>query len=174
MVTMRRIQALVLLLPLALPAVAQEWRWATLPGSEFRPMQERGNQGYNPWSRLGDQTSGTPEVTPRFVERPKRQYQATTQPSFPAPQYYRHLPQAHAGHWSVPPSGLLPGTGHHGLAYPGLAYPDGLYPGVTYGGLGYPGLGYPGLGYPGLGHSGLGYPGGFPGLGIMPWGWVPW
>ena len=169
MVKLRQLSVLTLLPLLAFPLMAQERTWTTLSGSEFRPLQERGSQGYNPWRGLSDQSTGATGIEPRFVERPRRQFQASPQPTFPAPQHYWHLPHGH--HWGGPSHGGSPGMGHHGVPLYGQGYHPGLYSG-----LGHPGGLYPGLGH-GLVPHGFGYPGGFgglPGLGFMPWGWMPW
>jgi hypothetical protein len=176
-------------------------------GERYPPVSAGETTRYNPWEAVRD-SSGEGrqqgQQQPRFVERPKRHYQAESLPQYQAPQNYLYT--------QIPPWGgqgvsghnpHYPGMGH--LSHPGLGYPGfpGMgypsYPGLGYTGfpgLGYPGLGntgFPGLGYPGLGNTGfpgLGYPGlgntvfpgfGYPGLGypglLNPGGWpgpTPW
>lgn len=118
-------------------------------GTEYRTPQRGETQRYNPWSQLDaeKQHKGI-EEQPRYIERPRREYQPEPRPAFPPAQLYG---QPYGGI----PYGVQPQPGGYS------AYPRELL--SPYGGL---------QGYPGYSHAPLG--GSWPGVGFNPWGFMPW
>ena len=124
---------------------AGERIWSSQSASSvYRTEPARTGERYNPWEKLGGESQTTLPDQPRYLERPRREFQPEVRPVYPSPSEYRA---------PVPP----------------LA-PYGMSPVYPRAGAYAP---YSGGGYPGTPHYSP-YGGTWPLPGGMPWGFMPW